>query len=71
MDLENDGVILPVECQHFYTPQLHRMECLGHELVPFADVMCQMMDMLKPEEDGVVSACTVVCGWCCLPADGC
>ena len=25
------------------------MEWLGHELVPFEDVLCQMLDMLKPK----------------------
>ena len=34
----------------FYDEQLHRMECLGHELVPFDDIYCQMCDLvgLKP-----------------------
>ena len=27
--------------------QVHRMESLGHEVVPFEDVVCQMWDMLK------------------------
>ena len=26
------------------------MEWLGHELVPFEDVLCQMLDMLKPSD---------------------
>ena len=34
--------------RHFYDEQLRRMESLGHELVPFEDVLCQMTDMLKP-----------------------
>lgn len=27
--------------------QVRRMESLGHEVVPFEDVVCQMWDMLK------------------------
>lgn len=31
----------------FAWTQVHRMESLGHEVVPFEDVVCQMWDMLK------------------------
>lgn len=24
------------------------MQCLGHEVIPFEDMLCQMMDMIKP-----------------------
>ena len=50
IDLDSDGVIRPYEMKLFYDEQLHRMECLGHELVPFDDIYCQMCDLvgLKP-----------------------
>ena len=52
VDLDGDGVIRPHEMRLFYNEQLHRMECLGHELVPFDDMFTQMCDMvgLKPEK---------------------
>lgn len=47
IDLDDDGVIRPFEMRHFYDEQLRRMESLGHELVPFEDVLCQMVDMMQ------------------------
>jgi serine/threonine-protein phosphatase 2A regulatory subunit B'' len=52
IDFDDDGVIRASECRFFYKPQLQRMECLGHEAVPFVDVLCQMSDMLQPDKDG-------------------
>ena len=37
-------------CIYVCTPHTQRMEWLGHELVPFEDVLCQMLDMLKPSD---------------------
>ena len=34
----------------FYDVQARRMECLGHDAVPFADVLCQMADLLGNDE---------------------
>lgn len=51
IDLDDDGVIRPFEMRHFYDEQLRRMESLGHELVPFQDVLCQMVDMLQLRTD--------------------
>ena len=47
-----DGVIRSREMREMYAEQLERMESLGHEVVPFEDVMCQMCDLLKPEVNG-------------------
>merc|ERR1712216_309466 len=35
--------------------QIQRMECLAQEPVLFEDILCQMMDMLKPEVDARVT----------------
>ena len=43
------GMLTPPEMQYFYEEQLHRMECLSQEPVAFADVLCQLHDMLSPE----------------------
>eukprot|EP00752_Nemacystus_decipiens_P007739 g6918.t1 len=47
VDLDGDGRIGHMEMRLFYDNQVHRMESLGHEVVPFEDVVCQMWDMLK------------------------
>lgn len=47
VDLDGDGRIGHMEMRLFYDRQVRRMESLGHEVVPFEDVVCQMWDMLK------------------------
>ncbi|CAM9244554.1 unnamed protein product, partial [Choristocarpus tenellus] len=47
VDLDGDGRIGHMEMRLFYDSQVHRMESLGHEVVPYEDVVCQMWDMLK------------------------
>jgi len=51
VDLDGDGVITLQELEFFYSEQLHRMECLGHESVKFVDIVCQLLDMIKPKFD--------------------
>jgi len=48
IDLDGDGLITMFDIEHFYTEQLHRMECLGHEPVQLEDILCQLLDMIKP-----------------------
>jgi serine/threonine-protein phosphatase 2A regulatory subunit B'' len=50
VDVDGDGRITYQEMKAFYSVQLQRMEWLGHELVPFDDVLAQMLDMLKPSD---------------------
>merc|ERR1719378_910520 len=52
--MDDDGRITSADCRFLYEPQLDRMQCLGHETVPFEDIMCQLCDMLKPEVDGEI-----------------
>ncbi|TYZ58737.1 hypothetical protein PybrP1_010558 [[Pythium] brassicae (nom. inval.)] len=52
VDTNEDGVIRADEMRTFYRHQVHRMECLGHEVVPFEDVLCQMSDLLHPGTEG-------------------
>lgn len=54
VDMDDDGRITSADCRYLYEPQLDRMQCLGHETVPFEDIMCQLCDMLKPEVDGEI-----------------
>lgn len=51
VDVDGDGRLSLQDMRYFYNIQLQRMEWLGHELVPFEDVLCQMLDMLKPTRD--------------------
>jgi len=48
IDVDGDEKLNNMEMRSFYAVQLHRMQCLGHEIVPFEDMLCQMMDMIKP-----------------------
>jgi hypothetical protein len=49
IDLDGNGVITHNEMQYFYEEQLHRMECMALEPVPFEDILCQIVDMIAPE----------------------
>ncbi|KYO36103.1 serine/threonine-protein phosphatase 2A regulatory subunit B'' subunit beta [Alligator mississippiensis] len=55
MDLDGDGVLSMYELQHFYEEQCERMEAMGIEPLPFHDLLCQMLDLVKPERDGRVT----------------
>lgn len=48
VDVDGDGKLNNMEMRSFYAVQLHRMQCMGHDNVPFEDMLCQMMDMIKP-----------------------
>ena len=69
MDVDGDGKLNNMEMRSFYAVQLHRMQCMGHEIVPFEDMLCQMMDMIKPKnpdcliaEDFLQPECSQVSG---------
>ncbi|KAK8506870.1 hypothetical protein V6N12_000439 [Hibiscus sabdariffa] len=49
IDLDGNGVITRNEMQFFYEEQLHRMECMAQEPVLFEDILCQIIDMIKPK----------------------
>lgn len=55
IDLDSDGVITPQEMRYFYEEQLHRMECMVHEPVLFEDIACQMIDMIGPQKEGILT----------------
>jgi len=69
VDVDGDGKLNNMEMRSFYAVQLHRMQCMGHEIVPFEDMLCQMMDMIKPSnpeclvaEDFLQQECCQVSG---------
>ncbi|XP_054015091.1 uncharacterized protein LOC128896008 isoform X2 [Hylaeus anthracinus] len=55
MDLDGDGYLSMYELEYFYEEQLHRMEAIGLETLPFEDCLCQMLDMIKPSTPGKIS----------------
>ncbi|NXY33519.1 P2R3A phosphatase, partial [Pomatorhinus ruficollis] len=55
MDLDGDGVLSMYELEFFYEEQCERMEVMGIEPLPFQDLLCQMLDLVKPEREGKVT----------------
>ncbi|XP_061321255.1 serine/threonine-protein phosphatase 2A regulatory subunit B'' subunit alpha isoform X2 [Pezoporus flaviventris] len=55
MDLDGDGVLSMYELEYFYEEQCERMEVMGIEPLPFHDLLCQMLDLVKPEKEGRVT----------------
>ncbi|KAL0376939.1 UNVERIFIED_CONTAM: Serine/threonine protein phosphatase 2A regulatory subunit B''beta [Sesamum calycinum] len=51
IDLDGNGVITRNEMQFFYEEQLHRMECMAQEPVLYEDILCQIVDMIHPEDE--------------------
>ncbi|CAO2837014.1 unnamed protein product [Amaranthus hypochondriacus] len=51
IDLDANGIITRNEMQFFYEEQLHRMECMAQEPVLFEDILCQIIDMIGPENE--------------------
>ncbi|XP_057423877.1 serine/threonine protein phosphatase 2A regulatory subunit B''beta-like [Lotus japonicus] len=55
IDLDGNGILTSNEMQFFYEEQLHRMECMAQEPVLFEDILCQIVDMIGPENDGYIT----------------
>ncbi|XP_031271147.1 probable serine/threonine protein phosphatase 2A regulatory subunit B''delta isoform X1 [Pistacia vera] len=55
IDLDGNGLLTPNEMQFFYEEQLHRMECMSQEPVLFEDILCQIIDMIGPENEGYIT----------------
>ncbi|KAL0797326.1 hypothetical protein Bca101_052500 [Brassica carinata] len=55
IDLDGNGVITPNEIQFFFEEQLHRMESITQEPVHFNDILCQIIDMIKPEMENCIT----------------
>lgn len=46
MDLDGDGYLSMYELEYFYEEQMHRMEAIGIETLPFQDCLCQVLFFL-------------------------
>ncbi|KAJ1118591.1 hypothetical protein NDU88_006782 [Pleurodeles waltl] len=55
MDLDGDGVISMYELEYFYEEQCQKMESLGIEPLPLEDCLCQVLDLVKPQEEGKIT----------------
>uniref|UniRef100_A0A4W3JAV3 Protein phosphatase 2 regulatory subunit B''alpha n=1 Tax=Callorhinchus milii TaxID=7868 RepID=A0A4W3JAV3_CALMI len=55
MDIDGDGVLSMYELEYFYEEQCERMEGMGIEPLPFHDLLCQMLDLVKPECEGKIT----------------
>ncbi|KAL9896046.1 uncharacterized protein ACN2A1_006564 isoform 1-T11 [Glossina fuscipes fuscipes] len=55
MDLDGDGVLSMYELEYFYEEQQQRMESIGIESLPFEDCLCQMLDMIKPQNRDAIA----------------
>uniref|UniRef100_A0A2I2ZYJ2 Protein phosphatase 2 regulatory subunit B''alpha n=1 Tax=Gorilla gorilla gorilla TaxID=9595 RepID=A0A2I2ZYJ2_GORGO len=55
MDVDGDGVLSMYELEYFYEEQCERMEAMGIEPLPFHDLLCQMLDLVKPAVDGKIT----------------
>ncbi|KAL8159663.1 hypothetical protein V2J09_001200 [Rumex salicifolius] len=55
IDLDGNGILTRNEMLFFYEEQLHRMECMAQEPVLFEDILCQIIDMIGPEDDSFVT----------------
>ncbi|XP_051556145.1 serine/threonine-protein phosphatase 2A regulatory subunit B'' subunit alpha-like isoform X1 [Myxocyprinus asiaticus] len=55
MDMDGDGVLSMYELEFFYEEQCERMEGMGIEPLPFQDLLCQMLDLVKPECPGKIT----------------
>ncbi|XP_047325492.1 serine/threonine protein phosphatase 2A regulatory subunit B''beta-like isoform X2 [Impatiens glandulifera] len=51
IDLDANGILTRNEMLFFYEEQLHRMECMAQEPVLFEDILCQIVDMIGPEDE--------------------
>ncbi|XP_013882098.1 serine/threonine-protein phosphatase 2A regulatory subunit B'' subunit alpha [Austrofundulus limnaeus] len=55
MDVDGDGILSMYELEYFYEEQCERMERMGIEPLPFQDLLCQMLDLVKPESTGKIT----------------
>ncbi|XP_072330775.1 serine/threonine-protein phosphatase 2A regulatory subunit B'' subunit alpha isoform X2 [Scyliorhinus torazame] len=55
MDIDGDGVVSMYELEYFYEEQCERMEGMGIEPLPFHDLLCQLLDLVKPECEGKIT----------------
>lgn len=59
-DLDDDGFLSPEEMRFFYRNQIHRITALGQESINFEDVLCQMLDMVSPQDTSRITLADLI-----------
>ncbi|XP_062939201.1 serine/threonine-protein phosphatase 2A regulatory subunit B'' subunit beta isoform X2 [Cynocephalus volans] len=55
MDLDGDGALSMFELEYFYEEQCRRLDSMAIEALPFEDCLCQMLDLVKPQNEGKIT----------------
>ncbi|CAH8390420.1 unnamed protein product [Eruca vesicaria subsp. sativa] len=55
VDLDGNGILTQNEMQFFYEEQMRWKECMAEEAVLFEDVLCQIIDMIGPENESYIT----------------
>ncbi|NXT07851.1 P2R3B phosphatase, partial [Prunella fulvescens] len=55
MDLDGDGVLSMYELEYFYEEQCQKLDNMAIEPLPFEDCLCQMLDLVKPQQEGKIT----------------
>ncbi|KNC54315.1 uncharacterized protein AMSG_12341 [Thecamonas trahens ATCC 50062] len=50
VDMDGDGFISIYEMEYLFQEQIYRMNCLNLDEVPFEDLLCQLLDLVKPAD---------------------
>ncbi|XP_076011275.1 serine/threonine-protein phosphatase 2A regulatory subunit B'' subunit beta isoform X2 [Genypterus blacodes] len=55
MDLDGDGVLSMYELEFLYEGQCHMLKNSNFEPRPFEDLICELLDLVKPEVEGKIT----------------
>lgn len=54
LDIDGDGILSMYELEYFYNEQIELMKERQIEFMPFIDLLCQILDLVKPRENGKI-----------------
>ena len=57
VDVDGDGSISYREMEYFYRQQIERMGEFHQDIIHFQDILCQLIDMIKPRSRGSFHIC--------------
>eukprot|EP00172_Hildenbrandia_rubra_P000712 Plantae.Rhodophyta-Hildenbrandia_rubra.ctg13905.p1 GENE.Plantae.Rhodophyta-Hildenbrandia_rubra.ctg13905~~Plantae.Rhodophyta-Hildenbrandia_rubra.ctg13905.p1 ORF type:complete len:789 (-),score=178.43 Plantae.Rhodophyta-Hildenbrandia_rubra.ctg13905:537-2903(-) len=52
IDLDGDGLITMYDIEYFYREQMHRIECIGAEIMTLPNMISNLFDMVKGKKSG-------------------
>jgi len=50
LDIDEDGILSSFELEEFYKEQMIRLEFKAFEPIAFRDILCQVLDIIKPSD---------------------